>query len=387
MSGASHSPAGSHPTTPSADHSVRIGTNSPSMGGTTGWTHQSSGNPWAGALWTNDARKDPPSRIQEVIHSPTAVNSPTASFLHEEFQSPPGSRGDNGKTGINFAFPLNPTPKTYRSQSYSVGQLESDTKSISAAQGQHGTNTSLRGRPATQYSGLHHRNSRPSVLGELGHDSSVLGRVREDEVDNDVSERVGRLDPQNGRQQQSHDALIAENMKLRQQAAFRGRTMSSTSATSTFSNSTGQYIATPLRGTVPEESDSAIEELEEQTRHGRAHIYPRTGRRFSEQTLGIDTSAAPSAQLEARQMDSGRRAHWQTSLGFGSVSELPQSRRHSFAEVPTRHGSIGSADDHGQVPEMHHGPALLGNNTHRGYKEGIFDASPVDERESRFCAS
>lgn len=36
------------------------------------------------------------------------------------------------------------------------------------------------------------------------------------------------------------------------------------------------------------------------------------------------------------------RSHWQTSLGFGSIGELSQSRRHSFADIPTRHGSVGS---------------------------------------------
>lgn len=381
MSGASHSPSGSHPTTPSVDHGVRIGTNSPGMAGTGGWSHQSPGNPWAGAMWNNEARKEPPSRMQEVIHSPTAVNSPTATFLHEDFQSPPGSRGDNGKTGINFAFPLNPTPKTYRSQSYSVGQLEPDPKTVAAAQGHHAPNASLRGRSSTQYSGLHHRNSRPSVLGELGHDTSILGRVREDESDNEVSAIAGRPEPQHGRQQQSYDSLVAENMKLRQQA-IRGRTLSTTSATSSFSNPAGQYHTTPLRGAVPEESDTAIEELEEQNGLSRAYGYSRTGRRFSEQTLGLETMAASSAQQENRSIENGRRAQWQTSLGFGSVPELPQSRRHSFAEVPTRHGSIGSADEHGPASEVQHASGLLGNNAYRGYKEGTFDTSPVEERES-----
>ena len=31
-----------------------------------------------------------------------------------------------------------------------------------------------------------------------------------------------------------------------------------------------------------------------------------------------------------------KKAQWQTSLGFGSMREVPQSRRHSFADVPPR---------------------------------------------------
>lgn len=381
MSGASHSPSGSHPTTPSGDHGVRIGTNSPGMAATAGWSHQATGNAWYGSMWNNESRKEPPSRMQEVIHSPTAVNSPTATFLSEDFQSPPSSRGDNSKTGINFPFPLNPTPKTYRSQSYSVGQLDSDPKTVPTAQGSHATNPSLRGRQAPQYSALHHRNSRPSVLGELGHDTSVLGRVREDEADNDVPAKIGRGEAQNERQQQSYDSLVAENIKLRQQAAFRGRTLSSTSATSNFSNTTGQYYTTPLRGAVPEESDSAVEELEDQSGFVKSYGHVGRDRRYSDYMVGTDASAESSAHQENRAIEGGRRAQWQTQLGFGSYPEFSQSRRHSFAEIPTRNGSIGSTDEQGHPSEGQPTPIAYANSTYRGYKEGTLESSPVEERK------
>ena len=38
-----------------------------------------------------------------------------------------------------------------------------------------------------------------------------------------------------------------------------------------------------------------------------------------------------------------RRSQWQSSLGFGTIPEPPHSRRHSMAEMPTRRGSLAAA--------------------------------------------
>ncbi len=58
---------------------------------------------------------------------------------------------------IPFAIPLHPTPKTYRSQSYSVGQLEPDAATTTATAAAMGTSAILggRGRPLP-HSGLQH---------------------------------------------------------------------------------------------------------------------------------------------------------------------------------------------------------------------------------------
>jgi hypothetical protein len=40
-----------------------------------------------------------------------------------------------------------------------------------------------------------------------------------------------------------------------------------------------------------------------------------------------------------------KKGHWVTSLGFGGLADIPQSRRHSFADVPTRQGSVSSAGE------------------------------------------
>lgn len=42
----------------------------------------------------------------------------------------------------------------------------------------------------------------------------------------------------------------------------------------------------------------------------------------------------PSA--ENRTLENVKKAHWQSSLGFGGLIDTPQSRRHSFADVPIR---------------------------------------------------
>ncbi|KAK5276576.1 hypothetical protein LTR40_011453, partial [Exophiala xenobiotica] len=63
---------------------------------------------------------------------------------------------------------------------------------------------------------------------------------------------------------------------------------------------------------------------------------------MSEQVIGYSDRQAPSP-TENRNIDGSKKAHWQTSLGFGPIPEAPQSRRHSFADVPTRHGSFSSS--------------------------------------------
>ena len=62
-------------------------------------------------------------------------------------------------------------------------------------------------------------------------------------------------------------------------------------------------------------------------------LYTAAGltRRFSELT-GLGSSG-----------DTSRRNQWQSSLGFGALPEIPQSRRHSMAEMPTRRNSLVGA--------------------------------------------
>ena len=52
-----------------------------------------------------------------------------------------------------------------------------------------------------------------------------------------------------------------------------------------------------------------------------------------------------SGAAENRTLETVKKGQWQSSLGFGGLGEIPQSRRHSFADVPTRQTSISSADE------------------------------------------
>ncbi|KAL9113253.1 MAG: hypothetical protein Q9227_002588 [Pyrenula ochraceoflavens] len=374
LPGASNSPSGSHPVTPSGDQASRMHTGSPSLVATPSWTHSGQNFSWAGTMWNNETRKEPSSRTQELIHSPTAVNSPTAAFLSDEFQSPPGSRGENTKSGINFPFPLNPTPKTYRSSSYSVGQQEQELPQSGPG---YPSLATVRGRPTSQFSALHHRGSRQGVLGELGHDSTILGRVREDEADSETMQPSNQQDSYSANQR--IQSLEMENARLRQQAALRQRTMSSTSATSNFSNTAGHFTNPVLRGNVPSESDLAIEEGEDYRVMSKTADLPRAGRRHSEQLYALDSYSPISTQPEGRPFETTRRAQWQTSLGFGSIPEAPQSRRHSFADVPTRHPSLGSLDEPTGIGEGQHGGNIAGNRGYPNYSEAAIDASPGEE--------
>lgn len=49
--------------------------------------------------------------------------------------------------------------------------------------------------------------------------------------------------------------------------------------------------------------------------------------------------------VENRKLENVKKAFWQSSLGFGGLGDIPQSRRHSFADVPTRQASISSIGD------------------------------------------
>lgn len=61
---------------------------------------------------------------------------------------------------------------------------------------------------------------------------------------------------------------------------------------------------------------------------------------------GLGGLAAMSSALQglgALQGEAHRRGHWQTSLDFGALPDIPQSRRHSMAEIPTRRNSLVAA--------------------------------------------
>lgn len=345
---ASMSPTTSHPATPAADLNT---TTWGSSSGVLGRAHSGSGTfAWGVPNYWND-RKEPPARLSEVLPSPTSAVPPggsSTSFF-----------GDGGltqtspapKEELPFPIPLHPTPKTYRSQSYSVGQLEpgeTNTTSISSS--------TLGARVRTiPHPGLQHRPSRPSMLSEMANDS-MLGKVDEDE---DVDSTGSLQGSQHQEQAKATiEMLTRENMMLRhQQQQFQNSRLRPRASTSS-------YGLGSMQESVPEESDYAIDELEEGIDGDLARR--NIVRRMSELVVGPYRTPY---LIENRKLENVKNATWQSSLGFGGLGDIPQSRRHSFANVPTRQASIGS------LVEAAHDQASQDLSHSQEFNSGYQDAS------------
>ncbi|KAI1329309.1 hypothetical protein F5Y16DRAFT_106214 [Xylariaceae sp. FL0255] len=332
----SMSPTASHPSTPSAEAGAGVwGAHSQPVAMARG--HQGQPTfPWGTAIWTSE-RKEPPSRLTEVLPSPTSTVPAGQSFFNSDntlSQASPTPREPGTSSQIPFAIPLHPTPKTYRSQSYSVGQLDPE----SALPVPPSSTVAGRARPIG-HSGLQHRPSRPSMLSEMSNEGAMLGKVNE--ADDDEESTSDSALP--NQQQQSADAktielLTRENAILRQQQYQTSRMRPRASTAATYGLGNGYSVHDP----VPEESDYAVDELDE-LNDGQDPASKRSFvRRMSEYGPGTFRSPFP---LENRKLENVKRAFWQSSLGFGGLGDIPQSRRHSFADVPTRQGSIGSLGD------------------------------------------
>lgn len=339
----------SNPASPSGDQAPWASNTSPGLSGSFNWNQAGQSSfPWGTGIWNTESRKEPPPRLSEIVPSPTMGNPPPASGTLGDEMLSPITRTISGESAIPFSIPLHPTPKTYRSQSYSVGQMDPEFLGMMATKtGAAAPYPGGRSRGAGQMSAVQPRASRPSVLGELGHDPAMLGRVREDDDgDESLNGSEGDLN-YSASQARTIEQLARENALLRQAAAagqmdnrFHDRASSTASAA-------GVHSLHRIRGGVPEE-DLAVEDLGElRDIHGYSNMRSNTRRRFSEHSANLEQQG-PSypSPLENRALENVRKAHWQTSLGFGSVADIPQSRRHSFADVPMRHASISSTDSH-----------------------------------------
>lgn len=364
------SPTTSHPSTPSAEPSAAVWGTHTSSSGAIGRGHQGPPSfPWGTGIW-NTERKEPPSRLTEVLPSPTSTIPGNGGFFGESSlaQTSPTPRDPGSNPQIPFAIPLHPTPKTYRSQSYSVGQLDPDTATPTMPPA-----SVMPGRSRPHgHPGLQHRPSRPSMLSEMSSDGAMLGKVKEVEDDDDES----TSDSAQGQiHQQSVDAktiemLTRENAMLRQQQQqqqqqqqyhnSRIRPRASTGATYGLGNGYG------VRGAVPEESDYAIDELDEAGEGQDGASKRGLARRMSEYASGSFRTPYP---VENRKLENVKKAYWQSSLGFTGLSDIPQSRRHSFADMPTRQGSISSI---GEGVSLHEAtsPEAAQSQEFGGFPEG-----------------
>ncbi|EAU35565.1 conserved hypothetical protein [Aspergillus terreus NIH2624] len=339
-----------NPTSPATDQSGWPTNTSPGLTNSMNWPHVGGSSfPWGTGIWNTESRKEPPPRLSEIVPSPTMSNPSTVSNHFTDELLSPTTRTTSGESAIPFSIPLHPTPKTYRSQSYSVGQLDPEFLPVMANKSG-AAYSGGRSRNGGQFSALQHRSSRPSLLGELGHDPATLGRVREDDDDDGGSPHGsdGSLNNYATNQARTIEQLSRENALLRQAAghvdgSFRDRAMSTTSAASgyTVGAGAGLHNLHRIRGSVPEEADLAVEDLDEvRDIPGYSHIHSNTRRRFSEHSANLEKQFPHLASLDNRALENFRKAHWQTSLGFGGISDIPQSRRHSFADIPIRHPSV-----------------------------------------------
>lgn len=354
LPGAHLSSAPSNPTSPASDQAPWGTTTSPGLTGSFSW-NQAGGStfPWGtgAGIWNTESRKEPPSRLSELVPSPTMTNPALPGGIQDEMLSPI-TRTISGESAIPFSIPLHPTPKTYRSQSYSVGQMDPEHLGLvasrpGAAPAVNAQYAGSRSRGPGQMSVVQPRASRPSVLGELGHDSAMLGRVREDD-DGDESLNGSESDVTYSMSQARQiEQLARENALLRQAAAagqidnrYRERAGSSTSIG-------GVHALHRIRGGVPEEDMTGEDLGELRDISGYNNMRGNSRRRFSEHLANPEQPFSSFASpLENRALENVRKAHWQTSLGFGGIPEMPQSRRHSFADIPMRHGSVSSVDSH-----------------------------------------
>lgn len=334
FAGNSMSPTTSHPSTPSAETVTGVWTAHPSSSGAMGRGHQPS-FPWGTGIWTSE-RKEPPSRLTEVLPSPTSTAPAGQSFFGNEnpnSQTSPTPREQGTSSQIPFAIPLHPTPKTYRSQSYSVGQLDPESTTTMPP-----PTVTGRTRPVGP-PGLQHRPSRPSMLSEMASEGAMLGKVKEVEDDEESTSDSAQA----SQQQQRIEQLTRENAILRQQQYQNSRIRPRASTAATYGLGNGYSVHDP----VPEESDYAVDELDE-LNDGQDHMMKRGfARRMSE----YGGSFRPGYNIaENKKLENVKRAFWQSSLGFGGLGDIPQSRRHSFADVPTRQPSISSM---GEAVSMH----------------------------------
>lgn len=334
----SMSPTTSHPSTPSAEtgpwgsHAPTSSTIASGRG-----PPGSASFPWGAGIWNAESRKDPPPRLTEVLPSPTSLTSGYGSNGLFGIDN----NGSSPEITIPFAIPLHPTPKTYRSQSYSVGQLDPDTSMAGPAIFS-GPGFSGRGR-GLHHSGLQHRPSRPSMLSEMSSDGAGLEKLKE--VEDDELENLDSASHSSQLQDQAKvlEALARENAILRQQS-YQNSRLRPRSATSTSLATYSAGNPYGLQDRLVAESDYAIDEMDEIGELQEIGNKGLIGRRLSEYGTG-QPGRGVYGSLENRKLENVKKAYWQSSLDFGGLSDIPQSRRHSFADIPTRHASISSVGE------------------------------------------
>lgn len=254
-------------------------------------------------------------------------------------QSSSASRDTGSTHQIPFAIPLHPTPKTYRSQSYSVGQLDPENAS-STTMG----SAAVLGR--ARHNALQHRPSRPSALSEMAGDGPVLGKVKEVDDDDETAEDTPQASYQRIPESSALSVLARDSVMLPQPQQYNSRIRPRTSAGAAYLSN-----GYPLSESVPEEAEYAVDELDE-ANEATADAFGRRlpGRRMSEFGPGPFRPHIGAENRKLEQMNM-KKALWSSSPRF-FMEDLSQSRRHSFANMPTRQGSVSSGGDSASALEV-----------------------------------
>ncbi|RSM08745.1 hypothetical protein CEP52_004491 [Fusarium oligoseptatum] len=119
-----------------------------------------------------DHSQNLPKRHYEILRGSVSTRPPRAtsnSVFTSDIQTSPAQQDSEPNSQIPFAVPLHPTPKTYRSQSYSVAHLDPETAWVMSSDS-----------PVLQ-----HPPSRPSMPSELANDDNILGKAEGVEDDDD----------------------------------------------------------------------------------------------------------------------------------------------------------------------------------------------------------
>ena len=276
---------GSQPSTPSAEH------NPWTFGSTLGRvpSNGSNGGAWAApnSIWGTD-RRELPLRLNDAgPNSYLPQQSPGVVDSTESFP---------------FNIPLQPILKTHRSQSYSVGQLETEAGLNNP--GAVGTPP----RPRAGVPGSQYRPMRPSGLGETIYaEGRLLGQVSEVEDDEDQGVALASLKARHEQISDLSNALLRQATHENARAKHGSASLGASAADDVRRSMSDNYAQSGAESAI-EDDDS--EQL------------------YSGRTLNLG-------------QDNTHRGMWSTSLGFG-MDDMTQSRRHSLADIPTRRGSLVS---------------------------------------------
>ncbi|KAF2149374.1 PSP1-domain-containing protein [Myriangium duriaei CBS 260.36] len=220
-------------------------------------------------------------------------------------------------TSPSFSVPVQPIPKTHRSQSYSVGQT--DSEAFLPNTGQNPTWDKQRTAPSQQ---LPHRPSRPSMLSEVLEGSNPA--FASERYDRESYGMRGTTSPDGRR-----DNLVESSNNQLLRHATKARARHGQSASTSDARSPSSYHSSFLSMPSPSSVEQVIDEEPDSDQYNTGAL----SRRFSE-LAGL--GGPPT-------FDGSRRGQWQSSLGFGLLPDIPQSRRHSMADMPTRRNSLVGA--------------------------------------------